>query len=173
MPIHFGWTQHFQAKIFQMKQISHISQAKVHLQVGRHGSTFLPVCRPINRKNGNARDRIFAHAQPLPPPKQNPGSAPGMFMSIVTYNSTYVYSRTAKLPELTMILTHLVQENNYPIPTRSSLSECLNPHWWRWPAKGLGSAIERGVATRGFPFSWRWSHSISGSTLYRLLWVSE
>ena len=44
MPIHFEWTQHFQTKIFQIKQISHISQAKFHLQVGRYGSTFLPVC---------------------------------------------------------------------------------------------------------------------------------
>ena len=29
-------TQHFQAKILQIKQIAHISQGKVHLQVDRY-----------------------------------------------------------------------------------------------------------------------------------------
>ena len=36
-------TQHFQANILQIKQIWHISQAKVHLQIGRYGVVFHPL----------------------------------------------------------------------------------------------------------------------------------
>ena len=61
-----------------MKQISHISQAKVHLQVGRHGSTFLPVCRPTyqQEKLECARQDLCACTAVATSQKQNPGSAP-------------------------------------------------------------------------------------------------
>ena len=68
MPIHFEWT-HSIFKQTYSKSSKFISQAKVHLQVCRHGSTFLPVCRPINRKNGNARQDLCACAAVAPPNK--------------------------------------------------------------------------------------------------------
>ena len=40
-------TQHFQAKILQIKQIWHISQAKVHLQVGT-GMTLAVMVRSVS-----------------------------------------------------------------------------------------------------------------------------